>query len=178
MLRRLRAAPPSWSKPELFDEPPSRTFPVQGGGFAVGGGALVVGCADRFHRPLTPTWAFRAGLTDSAAICLGSVGDLFTRAVGLGEQIPSRVGNVFILPRSEKSTNGSVHRRVNQFWVGEPGPSDTLRRPFAPTWADRARLTDSAAIRQRGRLGGDWEETGRRARTQPEISTFQRVLLV
>ena len=68
---------------------------------------------------------FGGALTDSAAKCLGSVGDLFTCAVGLGEQIPSRVGNVFILPRSEKSTNGSVHRRVNQFWVGEPGPADS-----------------------------------------------------
>lgn len=70
-------------------------------------------------------------------------------------------GNVFILPRSEKSAKGSVHRRVNQFGWGSRARQipDTLRRPVAPTWADRARLTlrDSAAIRQRGRLGGDWE---------------------
>lgn len=74
-------------------------------------------------------------------------------------------GNVFILPRSEKSANGSVHRRVNQFGCGSRARQipDTLRRSFAPTWADRARLTDSAAIRQRGRLGGDWEARPKRS---------------
>ena len=115
-------------------------------------------------------------MTDSAAECRGSVGDLFSRKVGPSEQIPSRVGNVFILPRSEKSTNGSVHRRVNQFGWGSRARQipDTLRRPFAPTWADRARLTVPAEKCQQAALG----EPGKVAVTEPEISTFYRGLLV